>query len=69
VKNIGSGRGGGSITAAQFLQRFIQPGVQWGHLDIAGVTWTKKDTFLCPKGTTAFGLRILDSYIRNVWEG
>lgn len=69
MKNIGSGRGGGSITAAQFLQRFIQPGVQWGHLDIAGVTWTKKDTFLCPKGTTAFGLRILDSYIRNVWEG
>jgi len=69
MKNIGSGRGGGSITAAQFLQRFIQPGVQWGHLDIAGVTWSKKDTFLCPKGTTAFGLRILDSYIRNVWEG
>ena len=41
MKNIG-GRYGGSITAAQFLQRFIQKGTPWAHLDIAGVTWSEK---------------------------
>jgi len=69
MKNVGSGRGAGSITAAHFLKRFIQDGVEWAHLDIAGVTWTKKDTALCPKGATAFGLRLLDNYIAAQYEG
>ncbi len=38
MKNVGA-RGGGSITAAQFLQRFVDKGTPWAHLDIAGVTW------------------------------
>jgi leucyl aminopeptidase len=42
MKNIGSGRGAGSIIGAQFLQRFVN-NVPWAHLDIAGVAWTKKD--------------------------
>ena len=42
MKNIGNGRDGGSITAAQFLQRFVQEGVAWAHLDIAGMAWSSK---------------------------
>jgi leucyl aminopeptidase len=39
MKNVSNGRDGGSITAAQFLQRFVQDGVAWAHLDIAGMAW------------------------------
>jgi leucyl aminopeptidase len=42
IKNVGP-RDAGSITAAQFLQRFIQDGVKWAHLDIAGTVWGDKD--------------------------
>ena len=63
VKNTGqSGRGGGSITAAQFLKRFVKD-CRWAHLDIAGVTWTKFGTDVCPKGATGFGVRLLNRFI------
>lgn len=68
MKNIGDGRGAGSITAAQFLQRFVKDGTAWAHLDIAGVTWSKKDSDLYPKGGTAFGVRLLDQFVRNHYE-
>ena len=42
MKNVSNGRDGGSITAAQFLQRFVQDGVAWAHLDIAGMAWSSK---------------------------
>lgn len=67
MKNIG-GRWGGSITAAQFLQRFVKDGVKWAHLDIAGVTWSSKDTPTVPKGGTAFGVRLLDHLVANHYE-
>ncbi len=67
VKNVGSGRGAGSITAAQFLQRFVN-NVPWAHLDIAGVAWAKKDTALYPKGATAFGVRLLDRLVADYYE-
>ena len=41
MKNVGP-REGGSITAAQFIQRFIESGVKWAHLDIAGMAWADK---------------------------
>jgi leucyl aminopeptidase len=66
VKNI-AGREAGSITAAQFLQRFVN-GVPWAHLDIAGTTWSKKDAPTVPKGATAFGLRLLDRFIAEHYE-
>lgn len=66
MKNIGDG-GAGSITAAQFLQRFVNS-VPWAHLDIAGVTWSKKDTATVPKGATAFGLRLLDRLVADHYE-
>ncbi len=67
MKNVG-GRDGGSITAAQFLKRFIKDGTPWAHLDIAGVTWSKKDTPTVPKGGTAFGVRLLDELVRANYE-
>jgi len=66
MKNIG-GRGAGSITAAQFLQRFVDK-TPWAHLDIAGVTWSKSSTPTVPKGGTGFGVRLLDRLIANYYE-
>jgi leucyl aminopeptidase len=67
MKNIG-GRWGGSITAAQFLQRFIQKGVPWAHLDIAGMAWSDKDAPTVPKGATAFGVRLLERLVADHYE-
>ncbi len=66
MKNIG-GRGAGSITAAQFLQRFVND-VPWAHLDIAGVTWSKKDKPTAPKGGTGFGVQLLDRLVAEHYE-
>ena len=68
IKNISGGREAGSITAAQFIQRFVND-VPWAHLDIAGTTWSKKDAPIVPKGATAFGLRLLDRFIAEHYEG
>jgi leucyl aminopeptidase len=67
VKNIAGDRGAGSIVGAQFVQRFVNK-VPWAHLDIAGVTWSKKDAPTVPKGATAFGLRLLDRFVSDNYE-
>jgi len=67
MKNVG-GRPGGSITAAQFLQRFVK-GKRWAHLDIAGTAWSGKDQGTIPKGATAFGVRLLDRLVADHYEG
>ncbi len=67
MQNIG-GRSAGSITAAQFLKRFVGK-TPWSHLDIAGVTWSKEDKPTVPKGGTAFGVRLLDRLVANHYEG
>jgi leucyl aminopeptidase len=66
MKNVG-GRPGGSITAAQFLQRFTN-GKPWAHLDIAGTAWSGKDSATIPKGATAFGVRLLDRLVQEMAE-
>ena len=68
VQNIGGGRAGGSITAAQFLQRFVN-GKPWAHLDIAGMAWAAKDSVTTPKGASAFGVRLLDRLVADNFEG
>ena len=62
MKNVGSGRGAGSTAGAIFIKRFIK-NVNWIHLDIAGVTWTKGDKPLVPKGGTGFGVRLLEEMV------
>ncbi len=66
MKNIG-GRDAGSITAAQFLQRFTNK-VPWAHLDIAGMAWSNKTTDTVPKGGTGYGVRLLDRLIKDHYE-
>jgi leucyl aminopeptidase len=68
MRNIGEGREAGSITAAQFLQRFIKEGTPWAHLDIAGVAWTSKEQDTCPKGATGFGIRLLNALVAEHYE-
>jgi leucyl aminopeptidase len=68
IANVG-GRPAGSITAAQFLQRFVKEGTPWMHLDIAGVAYVSKDGELAPKGATGWGVRALDRLVRERFEG
>jgi leucyl aminopeptidase len=68
MKNIGGPRAG-SITAAQFLQRFINKDVPWAHLDIAGVVWNEKGTPLAAPGATGYGVRLLNRFIADNYEG
>lgn len=67
MKNIGSGKGG-SITAAQFIQRFVQKNVPWAHLDIAGVVWNEKGTVLSAPGATGYGVRLLNQFVADNYE-
>ncbi len=62
------GRDGGSITAAQFLRRFVKDDVPWCHLDIAGVASLKGDSPLSPKGATGWGVAALNRLIRDKYE-
>ena len=67
MKNVGP-REGGSITAAQFLQRFVDEGVKWAHLDIAGMVWAAKPGAVWDKGATGFGVRLLDRFVADNFE-
>jgi len=67
VKNVGP-REGGSITAAHFIQRFIENGVRWAHIDMAGKAWSDKASNTYDKGATGFGVRLLDQYVADVLE-
>ena len=67
MKNIG-GKGAGSITAAQFIKRFVDDSVTWAHLDIAGMVWSDKPGAHHDKGATGFGVRLLDRYVADTLE-
>jgi leucyl aminopeptidase len=67
MKNIGS-RYGGSITAAQFIKRFVKDGVKWAHLDIAGMVWADKPGQTWDKGATGYGVRLLDALVRAHYQ-
>ena len=70
VKNIGSTRFGGSIQAAQFIQRFVEKNIPWAHIDIAGVAWSyksNKNTFtkFHNPGATGFGVQLIDKFLKG----
>ncbi|MBB6123227.1 leucyl aminopeptidase [Sphingobium subterraneum] len=67
MKNIG-GRFAGSITAAQFIKRFVEDGVKWAHLDIAGMVWADKPGAVWDKGATGYGVRLLDRFVADQFE-
>ncbi|HUE78163.1 MAG TPA: leucyl aminopeptidase [Sphingomicrobium sp.] len=67
MKNVGP-REGGSITAAQFIQRFVDEGMRWAHLDIAGMAWSDKPGTTYDKGATGFGVRLIDQFVADTLE-
>jgi len=69
MRNIGNAGNAGSITAAQFLQRFVDDGRAWAHLDIAGTAWKPgNDNPLEPTWATGWGVRILDRLVADNYE-
>jgi len=67
LKNTGP-RPGGAITAALFLQDFVEPKTAWAHLDIAGTVWSEKGRGVDPAGATGFGVRTLVRWITQGGE-
>lgn len=61
VKNVVSNDAGiaGTITGASFLANFVEPGVKWAHLDIAGTAFNDKESGYLGKGATGVGVRLL----------
>ena len=66
MKNIG-GRNGGSITAAQFLQRFVGE-TKWAHLDIAGTAMGSPSSETNSGWASGFGVRLLDRLVSDLYE-
>ncbi|HXG50372.1 MAG TPA: leucyl aminopeptidase [candidate division Zixibacteria bacterium] len=64
MKNVG-GSHGGAIIAALILQEFVAD-IPWAHLDIAGPAFAERDTPLCPKGGTGFGVRTLLRFLTTI---
>ncbi|MEO0916399.1 MAG: leucyl aminopeptidase [Pseudomonadota bacterium] len=67
MKNVG-GRPAGSVTAAQFLQRFVKEETPWIHLDIAGTASVAAGTKFSPKGATGWGVLALNRLIADGYE-
>ena len=67
IKNTG-GKWGGSISAAQFLQRFVKEGTPWAHLDIAGTAMSSVDSEINRSWGSGFGVRLLDQFVRDHCE-
>ena len=70
MKNISGTTAGGSITAAQFIQRFVKEGVAWAHIDIAGVAWKPApyEDPTSPAWATGYGVRLLNRLVANRYE-
>ena len=67
IKNTG-GKWGGSISAAQFLQRFVKEGTPWAHLDIAGTAMSSVESEINRSWGSGFGVRLLDQLVRDHYE-
>ena len=70
MKNITGTTNAGSIAAAQFLQRFVEKGQAWAHLDIAGMAWQDgEQRGLIPSWGTGYGVRLLERLVAEHYEG
>lgn len=64
-RSCGKGRYGGASTAAAFLQQFIDEGVDWAHVDIAGPSNYSAAKSYFPQGATGFGVQLLYTYLKK----
>ncbi len=67
MKNTGGSRAGGSITAAQFLQRFVDK-TPWAHLDIAGTGMDSRQNEINKSWASGWGVRLLDRLVADYYE-
>jgi leucyl aminopeptidase len=67
MKNTGGSRAGGSITAAQFLQRFVDK-TPWAHLDIAGTGMDSRQNEINKSWASGWGVRLLDRLVAEYYE-
>jgi len=68
IKNTGKSRYGGASVAAAFLKEFIEEGVKWAHIDIAGPAMTSEKRGHVPKGGTGNGTQLLLHWIKNKYS-
>jgi leucyl aminopeptidase len=70
MRNIAGKPSAGSIVGAQFIARFVKPGVPWAHLDIAGVAWKPGpyEDPTAPNWATGYGVRLLNRLVANRFE-
>jgi leucyl aminopeptidase len=66
MKNIG-GRNAGSITAAQFLKRFVKD-TPWAHIDVAGTAMASNKTDYSKGWASGYGVRLLNRLVANDYE-
>lgn len=67
LKNIGGSGHGGSAKGAAFIENFVEPGIAWAHLDIAGIGDSQGHLPYCsPKGASGLIIRTLVDYLKNV---
>lgn len=64
IKNVG-GKWGGAITAAKFLENFVDKKIPWAHLDIAGPAMANNYNNYSNKYMTGYGVRLLFEYLKN----
>lgn len=62
MRNI-AGRPAGTLSAAQFLSRHVPRSIPWAHMDIAGTSWRPAAGGTQSKGSTGWGLRLLDRWL------
>ncbi|AGL90776.1 Leucyl aminopeptidase [Candidatus Phytoplasma australiense] len=68
ISNCPVGYGAGSITAAQFLKRFVGDDIPWAHIDIAGVASGKKKNEFNSSWASGFGVRLLNHLVKDYYE-
>jgi leucyl aminopeptidase len=66
IRNITGGRAGGTLSAAQFLSRFLEEGSKWAHIDIAGTAWRGKASGTQIDGATGYGIRLLVDIVEEM---
>jgi len=65
MRSTGKDRYGGACTAAAFLQKFVDEGVEWAHVDIAGPAMYSRARDFMPEGGTGFGVQLLVDFIQS----
>ncbi len=66
VRNITGGRAGGTLSAAQFLGKFVDKEIKFAHIDIAGTAWRSKASGTQPDGPTGYGVRLLVDLVEEL---